>query len=75
MKKLAVDIEVKRKFKSKYTTYWELQTDEAGYEKYDLTHGKFELNVEPSSKKIIEYTVTYYQKARQQSRLRELKGK
>ena len=74
-KKLAVDIEIMRKFHSRYTSHWELQTDEAGYEKYDLTHGKFELNVEPSGKKIIEYTVTYYQKARQESRLRELKGK
>jgi len=72
---LPVDIEIMRKFYSRYTSHWKLNTDEAGYEKYDLTHGKFELNVEPSSKKTIEYTTTYYQKARQESRLRELKGK
>jgi hypothetical protein len=62
---LAVEIEVTRGFE---TPYWTLkQVDkEASCEKYDVTHARFKLTIEPQSKRAFEYTVTTYHGVRQE---------
>ncbi|MCL5280828.1 MAG: hypothetical protein M1376_13080 [Planctomycetes bacterium] len=63
---LPVDIEVTRGFE---TPYWTLKsTDkEVSYEKYDATHARFKLTIEPQSKRVFEYTVAMYHGARRQA--------
>jgi hypothetical protein len=39
---------------------WELKTDEPGYEKHDMTHGRFTVKLEPRTKKEIFYTLRTY---------------
>jgi hypothetical protein len=58
-RKLPVEIEITRGF---HSNYWTLDFDEAGvsYEKYDLSHGRFETSLEPETKKEFEYTITTY---------------
>ncbi len=63
---LPVDIEVTRGFE---TPYWTLKPadKEVSYEKYDVTHARFKLTIEPQSKRVFEYTVTTYHGARQEA--------
>jgi hypothetical protein len=63
---LPVDIEVTRGFE---TPYWTLKPADTGvsYEKYDATHARFKLTIEPRSKRIFEYTVTTYHGVRQEA--------
>ena len=62
---LPVEVEVTRGFE---TPYWTLKPANEGvsYEKYDVTHARFRLIVEPRSKRVFEYTVTTYHGARQE---------
>ena len=55
-KQIPVTIEVTRDFG---TQYWTMQSETA-YDKYDVTRARFNLNVEPRSKREVEYTVTTY---------------
>jgi hypothetical protein len=63
---LPVDVEVTRGFE---TPYWTLKPADAAvaYEKYDVTHARFKLMIEPRSKRVFEYTVTTYHGARQEA--------
>jgi len=63
---LPVDIEITRGFE---TAYWTLKQGDspASYEKYDVTHARFRLTVEPRNKRAFEYTVTTYHGVREQS--------
>ncbi len=60
---LPVEIEITRGFN---TTYWTLQTD-IPYEKYDATHARFKLQLEPASKRSIDYTVRTYHGTREET--------
>jgi len=60
---LPIGIEITRGFD---TAYWTMQTDIA-YEKYDATHARFKLNLEPRSKRTFEYTVTTYHGVREEN--------
>ncbi|HUU16506.1 MAG TPA: DUF4139 domain-containing protein [Sedimentisphaerales bacterium] len=51
---LPIEIEITRGFS---TAYWTIRTDIA-YEKYDATHARIKLNLEPRKKQVFEYTVT-----------------
>ncbi len=46
------------------TNYWTLES-QTPYEKHDVTRIRFNLNIEPRTKRQIEYTVTTYHGARQ----------
>lgn len=63
---LPVDIEVTRGFE---TPYWTLKPADAAvsYEKYDVTHARFKLTVEPQGKRVVEYTATTYHGVRQEA--------
>jgi hypothetical protein len=63
---LSVDMEVTRGFE---TPYWTLKPGDAGvsYEKYDVTHARFKLTIEPRSKRVFGYTVTTYHGIRQEA--------
>jgi hypothetical protein len=63
---LAVDIEVTRGFE---TPYWTLRPADKDVlcEKYDVTHARFRLTVEPQTKRVFEYTVTTYHGTRQEA--------
>jgi len=67
---LPVDIEVTRGFD---TPSWELelQGDGVVYEKHDVTHARFEFNVEPRSKRTFTYTVTTYHGVREEAFVRK----
>ena len=70
---LAVDIEVTRGFG---TPYWTLTLGQkrASYEKYDATHARFRMTLEPRDKWAFEYTVTTFLGVRQQAMMKaELK--
>ncbi len=60
---LAIQIEVTRGFG---TAYWTMQAD-IPYEKYDATHARFKVNLEPRSKRTFEYTVTTYHGVREET--------
>ena len=62
---LPVEIEITRGFE---TAYWTLKQGDttASYEKYDVTHARFRLTVQPRSKRACEYTVTTYHGVRQE---------
>ncbi len=59
---LPTQIEITRGFN---TTYWTLQAD-ISYEKHDATHARFTLELDPRSKRAIEYTVRTYQGTREE---------
>jgi hypothetical protein len=63
---LPVEVEVTRGFG---TPNWTLKSadKDVSYEKYDATHARFKLTVEPRSKRVFEYTVTTYHGARQEA--------
>jgi hypothetical protein len=58
---IPVTIEITRDFG---TNYWTLKS-ETPYDKYDVTKVRFNLNIEPASKREIEYIVTTYNGTRQ----------
>ncbi len=60
---LAIEIEITRGFG---TAYWTIQAD-IPYEKYDATHARFKINLEPRNKQAFEYTVTTYHGTREQT--------
>jgi hypothetical protein len=60
-KQIPVTIEVTRDFG---TQFWTMQS-ETPYDRYDVTRARFNLNVEPRSKREIEYTVTTYHGTRE----------
>ncbi len=60
-RQLPVTIEITRDFG---TSYWTLQS-ETPYEKYDVTRIRYNMNIEPRTKREIEYTVTTYHGKRQ----------
>jgi len=60
---LPIEIEITRGFG---TAYWTMQAN-IPYEKYDATHARFEVNLEPRSKDTIDYTVTTYHGVREES--------
>ncbi|MBN2272280.1 MAG: DUF4139 domain-containing protein, partial [Sedimentisphaerales bacterium] len=64
---LAVEIEITRGFG---TPYWTLKLDSENvdYEKHDATHARFELKLDPQTKRTVEYTVTTYHGARIEDR-------
>jgi hypothetical protein len=66
---LPIEVEITRGFE---TAYWQIKFGEKdiSYEKYDVTHARFKLNLSPRSKKTFAYTVRTYHGEREQS-LRE----
>ena len=60
---LPIQIEITRGFG---TAYWTLQS-ETLYEKYDATHARFKLELEPRSKQTLEYAVRTYHGTREES--------
>jgi hypothetical protein len=60
---LPIDVEITRGFDE---PSWELTTSgsAAAYEKYDVTHARFKLSIEPRSKRTFGYTVTQYRGTR-----------
>ena len=60
---LPIEIEITRSFG---TAYWTLQAD-IPYEEHDATHARFKLELEPRSKRTLEYTVTTYHGVREES--------
>ena len=62
-RELSIEIEITRGFG---TAYWTLNTD-GPYEKHDATHARFELNLEPRSKRTFGYTVTTYHGVREET--------
>jgi hypothetical protein len=55
-RELPIEIEITRSFG---TVYWTIQS-KLPYEKYDATHARFKVNLQPRSKRAIEYTATTY---------------
>jgi hypothetical protein len=60
---LPIEIEITRGYD---TPYWTLQTD-VPYEKYDATHARFKLQLEPASKRSFDYTVRTYHGMREET--------
>jgi hypothetical protein len=63
---LPIEVEITRGFG---TAYWELTFDQKdiSYEKHDVTHARFRLNLEPRSKREFTYTVRTYHGTREQA--------
>jgi len=59
---LPVKIEITRGFE---TAYWDLDADIA-YDRHDVRRARFELTVEPRSKRVFSFVVTTYHGIRQQ---------
>ncbi|MFB0555680.1 MAG: DUF4139 domain-containing protein [Phycisphaerae bacterium] len=62
-RELPIEIEVTRGFG---TAYWTMQAD-IPYEKYDATHARFKIKLEPRKKQAFEYTVTTYHGVREET--------
>jgi len=62
---LDIEIEITRGLG---TNYWKIETDEQGfsYEKYDASHGRFEMKLPPRTNRTIEYTLTKYHGTRRE---------
>jgi len=62
---LPIEIEITRGFG---TACWTLQLEDkdVSYEKYDATHARFKLTLEPRGKRAFEYTVTTYHGTREE---------
>ena len=58
-RKLPVKIEITRGFGSNYWTI-DFNDSDISYEKYDLSHGRFETILEPETKEEFKYTITTY---------------
>jgi hypothetical protein len=65
-RELPVEIEITRGFG---TAYWTLKTDatDVNYKKHDATHARFELKLEPRTKRTLGYTVTTYHGVREEA--------
>ena len=65
-RELPIEVEITRGFS---TSYWELKFSEndVSYEKYDVTHARFKLNLGPRSKRVFSYTVRTYHGEREQA--------
>jgi len=63
---LPIEVEITRGLD---TAYWELKLDgrDISYQKYDVTHARFKLSLEPRSKRMFEYTVRTYHGQREQA--------
>jgi hypothetical protein len=63
---LPIEVEITRGLG---TAYWTLQFDEKeiSYEKYDVTHARFKMSLEPRSKRTFEWTVRTYHGAREEA--------
>jgi hypothetical protein len=63
---LPIEVEITRGFD---TAYWELKLDgrDISYQKYDVTHARFKLRLEPRSKRAFGYTVRTYHGEREQA--------
>jgi len=63
---LPIEVEITRGLD---TAYWELKLDgrDISYQKYDVTHARFKLNLEPRSKRIFEYAIRTYHGQREQA--------
>ncbi len=63
---LPIEIEITRGFD---TAYWTLRFDDqdVSYEKHDAAHARFEVNLEPRSKRTFGYTVTTYHGVREEA--------
>ena len=63
---LPIELEITRGFG---TAYWQMNFDkrDISYEKYDVTHARFKLKLEPRSKRIFEYMVRTYHGEREQA--------
>jgi hypothetical protein len=59
---LPVEIEITRGFD---TAYWTLKAD-IPYEKYDATHARFKINLQPRTKRTFGYTVRTYHGVREE---------
>jgi hypothetical protein len=65
-KNIPVDIEITRNFN---TAYWDMElknSEGVEYKKHDAAHARFNLKLEPQSKKVFEYTVRTYHGKRQE---------
>jgi len=64
-RELPIEVEITRGFG---TAYWQMKFSEkdVSYEKYDVTHARFKLNLGPRSKRVFSYTVRMYQGEREQ---------
>jgi len=60
---LPIQVEITRGFA---TAYWTLQAD-VPYDKHDATHVRFNVSLEPRSKRTIDYTVRTYHGRREQT--------
>jgi hypothetical protein len=65
-RELPIEIEITRGFG---TAYWTLKTDatDVNYKKHDATHARFELKLEPRTKRTLGYTVTTYHGVREEA--------
>jgi len=63
---LPIEVEITRGLD---TAYWELKLDgrDISYQKYDVTHARFKLSLEPRSKRIFEYAIRTYHGQREQA--------
>jgi len=63
---LPIEVEITRGFE---TAYWTLKFDQkdVSYQKHDVTHARFKLNLEPRSKRTFEYTVRTYHGTREEA--------
>ncbi|MCX5638632.1 MAG: DUF4139 domain-containing protein [Planctomycetota bacterium] len=63
---LPIEIEITRGFG---TAYWELKLDgqDISYQKYDVMHARFKLNLEPRSKRAFTYMVRTYHGGREET--------
>jgi len=70
---LAVEIEITRGFG---TAYWTLQLDDKdiSYEKYDATHARFKLTLQPRNKRSFGYRVRTYHGAREEALTEQKEG-
>jgi len=70
---LPIEVEITRGFD---TAYWELKLDgrDISYQKYDVTHARFKLRLEPRSKRMFEYAIRTYHGQREEASTKQRKG-
>jgi hypothetical protein len=56
-REIPVNVEITRNFN---VNKWDLSTDASGYEKHDITHGRFSLDLEPRTSRDVFYTLRLY---------------
>ena len=65
-RELPIEIEITRGFATAYWTL-KLDTDDVDYQKHDAEHARFELKLEPRTKRTVRYTVTTYHGVRREA--------